>query len=80
MGRNLEETDRPTDRDGERDIEKGERDREAVKENKKVRRRRWMGKRRRRGQGEGIRRRILVSRREKQGLWHPWGHQELDVT
>lgn len=39
-----------------------------------------MGKRRRRGQGEGIRRRILVSRRENREARHLWGHQESDVT
>lgn len=39
MGRNLEETDRPTETEmGERDIEKGERETEKQKENKKVRR------------------------------------------
>ena len=39
-----------------------------------------MGKRRRRGQGEGIRRGILVRRRENREARHPWGHKDLDTT
>ena len=65
---------------GEGDREGGEGDREGEGESEGEEEGRGWGREGGEGRGEGIRRRILVSRRENREARHPWGHKESDMS